>query len=245
MKIGVIIQARVGSTRLPKKVLKKICGTSVLEHVINRVRLSKTIDDIIIATTILDKDDAIEKEALRCGIKVFRGSEDDVLSRYYLASEENKLDIIIRITSDCPLIDPFVIDDLVNCYLSNEYDVVSNAGALPSTRTYPRGLDVEIFSFDSLKNAYENATEKYQREHVTPYIYENAKNVYYYKNDIDYSKYRWTLDTEEDFEVISKVYEKIYKGSHNFYLMDIVKIFEKEPELFQINAHIEQKKYKE
>ncbi|MFV0440863.1 MAG: cytidylyltransferase domain-containing protein [Lachnospirales bacterium] len=246
MKIGAIIQARVGSTRLPEKVLKNICGKSVLDHVITRVRQSKYIDEIIIATTILDRDIAIINEAEKIGVKSFCGSEDDVLSRYYLAAKENSLDVIVRITSDCPLIDSKVIDEVVKTYLDNKYDIVTNAGSDLSQRTYPRGLDTEVFSFEALENAYKNAVEKYQREHVTPYIYENAKEVFYYKNSTDYSKYRWTLDTEEDFEVISKIYENLYddRNIHNFYLMDIVKLFEEKPELYDINAHIEQKKLK-
>lgn len=242
MKIGAIIQARMGSTRLSGKVMKDLEGKTVLEHVINRVRQSKMIDEIIIATTTHDRDDVIETEALRCGVKVFRGSEDDVLSRYYYAAKENGLDVVVRITSDCPLIDPKVLDEVIQCYLNNDYDIVSNAGSDLSKRTYPRGLDTEVFSFKVLENAFTNAKETYQREHVTPYIYENSIGVYYYKNDIDYSKYRWTLDTDEDFKLIFEIYKHLYNGEHDFYLSDIVKLFEAKPELFNINAHIEQKK---
>lgn len=244
MKIGAIIQARMGSTRLPEKVMKNIGGKTVLEHVIDRVKQSKLIDEIVIATTIIDRDDVIEVEALRCGVKVFRGSEEDVLSRYYYAANESNLDVVVRITSDCPLIDPNILDEIINHHLVNDYDIVSNAGADSLKRTYPRGLDTEIFSFEVLEKAFYNAKEKYQREHVTPYIYETSSNVYYYKNDIDYSMYRWTLDTEEDFELISKIYKNLYHGKHDFYLDDIVKLFEKEPKLYDINAHIQQKKIK-
>lgn len=244
MKIGAIIQARMGSTRLSGKVMKDLSGKTVLEHVIDRVRQSKTIEEIIIATTINDVDDRIETEALKCGVKVFRGSEDDVLARYYHAAKEHGLDIIVRVTSDCPLIDPIVLDEIISFYLKNEYQIVSNAGADLSERTYPRGLDTEVFSFDMLRNAFDNAKEVYQREHVTPYIYEMASKKYYYKNDINYSKYRWTLDTAEDYELISKVYKYFYSDKHDFYLDDIVKLFEKNPELYEINAHIEQKKLK-
>ncbi|GAA4068767.1 glycosyltransferase family protein [Amphibacillus indicireducens] len=242
MKIGAIIQARMGSTRLPEKVMKNLQGKTVLEHVIERVRQSKLIDEIIIATTTHERDAVIESEALRCGVKAFRGSDDDVLSRYYYAAKENNLDVVVRITSDCPLIDSVVLDEIVKFYLENNYDIASNAGSDLSNRTYPRGLDTEIFSFEVLENAFNNAKEKYQREHVTPYIYETSDSNYYYKNSVDYSKYRWTLDTDEDFELISEVYKHLYHGTHDFYLSDIVRLFEKMPELYEINAHIEQKK---
>ncbi|MGS0973004.1 MAG: cytidylyltransferase domain-containing protein [Candidatus Izemoplasmataceae bacterium] len=244
MKIGAIIQARMGSTRLPGKVLLDLKGKTVLNHVIERVKQSKLIDEIIIATTTNDRDTPIIDEALRCGVKVFRGSEDDVLSRYYYAAEENKLDVIIRITSDCPLIDPIILDNIIQVYLDNNYDIVSNAGTLQETRTFPRGLDTEVFSFEKLSEAFNKANETYQREHVTPYIYENSRNVYYYKNKVDFSSYRLTLDTKEDFILISKIYNTFYKDSHNFYLRDIVQLLDSNPELLKINLHINQKKMK-
>jgi spore coat polysaccharide biosynthesis protein SpsF len=242
MKIAAIIQARMGSTRLSGKVMKELKGKTVLSHVIERVRQSKLIEDIIIATTIHERDNIIETEAIKCGSKVYRGSEDDVLSRYYFAAKENNVDTIIRITSDCPLIDPNVIDGIINFYLKGNYNLVTNAGSDPSHRTYPRGLDTEVFSFKILENAFIDGREKYHREHVTPYIYEHSDKIYFLKNDVNYSKYRWTLDTEEDFELIREVYSRLYKERHDFYLQDIIEIFKQEPELFNINAHIEQKK---
>lgn len=244
MRIGAIIQARMGSTRLPEKVMKNLQGKTVLEHVIERVKQSKLIDDIIIATTTHERDAVIGSEAFRCGVKAFRGSEDDVLSRYYYAAKENNLDVVVRITSDCPLIDPIVLDEIIDYYLKTKQEIVSNAGSDLSNRTYPRGLDTEVFSFNALENAFNHAEEKYQREHVTPFIYENTDQAFYYKNSVDYSKYRWTLDTDEDFELISEVYEHLYHGTHDFYLSEIVRLFEKMPELYKINAHIEQKKIK-
>jgi spore coat polysaccharide biosynthesis protein SpsF len=244
MKIAAIIQARMGSTRLSGKVMKELKGKTVLSHVIERVRQSKLIEDIIIATTIHSGDDIIEKEALNYGSKVFRGSEEDVLSRYYYAAKENKVDIIVRITSDCPLIDPIVIDEIIEFYLKGQYDLVTNAGSDLTKRTYPRGLDTEVFSFEVLENAFLNGKENYHREHVTPFIYEHSKKIYYFKNKVDYSKYRWTLDTEEDYKLISEIYKRLYKGTHDFYLSDIIELFKEEPVLFTINAHIEQKKIK-
>lgn len=244
MKVAAIIQARMGSTRLPGKVMKKLSGKTVLSHVIERVRQSNLIEEIIIATTTHDRDNIIEEEAVKCGSKVFRGSEKDVLSRYYFAAKEYKVDIIVRITSDCPLIDPYVIDKIINFYQNSQYDLVTNAGADLCKRTYPRGLDTEVFSFELLENAFLNGKEDYHREHVTPFIYENSDNVYYFKNEIDYSNHRWTLDTEEDFKLISEIYNKLYIGSHDFYLNEIIELLKEDTDLYKINAHIEQKNIK-
>lgn len=240
-RVAVIIQARMGSSRLPCKVMKSICGRTVLEHVILRVKQCKEVDDIIIATTTCDRDEAIANEAIRCGAKYFRGSENDVLSRYYLAAKENNADIIVRITSDCPLIDPIIADKVIQFYKNSEYDIVTNAGLDLSQRTFPRGLDVEVFSFSALEDAFNNADKEYQREHVTPYVYEHYKTGHF-KNQADFSKYRWTLDTDEDFELISKIYNYLYKGKHDFYLTEILDLMEKYPELPKINEHVEQKK---
>lgn len=242
MKIGLIIQARMGSTRLSGKVMKDLFGKTVLEHVIDRVKQSKTINEIIIATTENTTDDIIEKESFKYGVNVFRGSEEDVLSRYYYAAKENSVDVVVRVTSDCPLIDPFVIDEIISFYLENKFDLVTNGGSDLLQRTYPRGLDVEVFSFDILEKAYQNADKSYQREHVTPYIYENSIAIYYYKNLPDYSNHRWTLDTEEDFVLIKEIYNDLYRGEHNFYLSEIIDLFKQKPQLFKINEHIEQKK---
>lgn len=239
-----IIQARMGSTRLPGKVMKDLFGQTVLAHDIERVKQAKKVDAIVVATTIAETDDLIAAEALKCGAKVFRGSEEDVLSRYYFAATENRADIIVRITSDCPLVDPQVIDEVVTFYKKNDYDIVTNAGNNLDNRTYPRGLDIEVFSYLMLQEAYNHAKEKYQREHVTPYIYENAKRVFYYKNIADYSNYRWTLDTEEDWQLIKKLYELLYHGKHDFYLADILIAMEQYPDLYKINKHVEQKKLK-
>lgn len=242
MKIGAIIQARMGSSRLSGKVMIEIKGKTVLQHVIERVSKSKMIDEIIIATTVHDRDDIIENEALRCGVKVFRGSEDDVLSRYYYASKENILDIVVRITSDCPLIDPEIIDAVVSSYKNGDYDIATNAGIDVDQRTFPRGLDLEVFSFEVLKETFRNAKQKYHREHVSPHIYENSKKIFVYKNDVDYSKHRWTLDLDDDLKLIEEIYERLYVNQHNFGLKEILEVFESNRELFEINSHIEQKK---
>ncbi|MBM7580163.1 cytidylyltransferase domain-containing protein [Jeotgalibacillus terrae] len=241
MKVAAIIQARMGSTRLPGKVMKELMGKTILSHVIARVSQANTIDEIIIATPNKNNDDVISNEAKKCGVKVYRGSEKDVLSRYYYAAKESEVTTIVRITSDCPLIDPHVIDEVVNYYKNGNNSIVTNAGTDPTNRTFPRGLDTEVFSFKVLEEAYHLGKENYHREHVTPYIYENADKVYLFKNNIDYSKYRWTLDTAGDFELISEIYDELYKGKHDFFLKEIIELFEQKPELIDINAHVEQK----
>ncbi len=244
--VGCIIQARMGSTRLPGKVMKDLQGKSVLHHVIQRVKQSNLINEIIIATTKHKRDEVIVEEAKRNHVNFFRGSEEDVLSRYYHSAIEFGLNEVVRITSDCPLIDPHIIDDVIAFYCSNNYTMVSNAGLDINKRTYPRGMDTVIFSINILKEAFENTKEKYQREHVTPYIYEKySDDIYYYKNDIDFSDYRLTLDTPEDYRLIKKIYEELYKGKHNFYLEDIIKLLIKNPKLKAINKNIKQKKVKD
>lgn len=241
VKVAAIVQTRMGSTRLPGKVMLKVQDKTVLEHVITRLKQAKEIDEIVIATTTEQQDDLIVNEAQKLEVKYFRGSEEDVLSRYYYAAKENNVDIVVRITSDCPLIDPKIVDYVVQCYRNNEYDLVTNAGVDSLKRTYPRGLDVAVFSFDVLEDSFINAKEQYHREHVTPYIYENGK-IYYFQNSINYSYHRWTLDTNEDFELIKNIYNELYTEEHKFYMHDIIRLFEEQPELIKINGHIEQKK---
>lgn len=246
MKTVVIIQARMGSTRLPGKVMMKINEETVLSHVVRRVQQAKEIDEIVIATTTLLSDDEIVAEAKRIGIKYYRGSEDDVLSRYYYAAEASQSEAIVRITSDCPLIDPKVIDKMVNEYHKlkqvNRVDYLSNT----LTRTFPRGLDLEIISFDNLKEAFESAKQPYEREHVTPYFYENPDKftLVNYSMTPDYSQHRWTLDTLEDFELITKIYKELYDKEHDFYLSEIIELFNQKKELVGINKNIKQKCYK-
>lgn len=235
----------MGSTRLSGKVLKKIKDKTILEHVAERLKQSRYANKLIIATTNNVEDDKIKKEAQGLGTEIYRGSESNVLSRYYHAAKEYHLDTVIRVTSDCPLIDPHILDDMIEVYLENNYDVVTNVGMESYNRTFPRGLDIEIFSFLTLEEAFKNAKEKYQKEHVTPYIYENSNSVFNFKNEIDYSDHRWTVDTPQDFELISSIYDYLYKDSHDFYLNEIIDLFNKHPELFKVNAEVEQKKIKD
>lgn len=246
MKKAAIIQTRMGSTRLPGKVMKIIMGKPIIEHVVNRVKASKEIDDIIIATTIKKEDDIIVEEAKKLNVKYFRGSEEDVLSRYYYAAKENNADIVIRITSDCPLIDPQIIDKIIKTFIETskkeKIDYLSNT----IERTYPRGLDVEVFNFETLEKAFKEADRPYQREHVTPYIYENLDvfNIKQFKNNADYSGYRLTLDTIEDLKVIEMIYKDLYSENKLFYMDDIIKYLGKHPEILELNKDIRQKELK-
>lgn len=245
-KTVAIIQARMGSTRLPGKVLKDLCGKPVLVHVIERVRQMQTVDDIVIATTTLAQDDIIAGLCDTLSVHCFRGSEADVLSRYYLAAREHRADHVVRITSDCPLYDPVIGDLVVGFYHEHEYDIVSNAGALDSKRTCPPGLDTEVFSFRVLEEAFQLAAETYQREHVTPFMYEQAANrVYHFNCPEDYSHFRWTLDTGADLCLIESIYGELFRGRHDFYMADIVALMSRQPDLGKINSHISQKGYRE
>jgi spore coat polysaccharide biosynthesis protein SpsF len=243
MNIVCIVQARTGSSRLPNKVLMSICNKTVLEHDIERLKRIKNINKIIIATTIEPDDIAIVNESNRIGIQSFRGSENDVLSRYYYAAKENNADAIVRVTSDCPLIDSIISENIIQFYIDNEskYDYVSNT----LDRTFPRGLDTEVFSFKSLEKAFNEAKRQRDREHVTPYIWDNPMlfRLFQYKNDIDFSDLRWTLDTIEDFQLIERIYNLIYeKKEHNFNMNEVLNLYKLYPELRNINNNIKQKK---
>lgn len=242
MKVAAIIQARMGSTRLPGKVLKKVLGKTLLEYQIERVKRAKTIDEIIIATTTKESDDPIVQLCQQLSIPYYRGSEADVLSRYYETATKFGVDVVVRLTSDCPIVDPNVIDKVVEHYLENKdrYDYVSNTLA----RTYPRGMDTEVMSYEVLKRAHEEAKELVYREHVTAYIYHHPDqfrlcNV---SNGEDESRHRWTVDTEEDFELIEKIISKIYPEKTHFNMDDVLKLIDENPTWIDINSHIEQKK---
>jgi spore coat polysaccharide biosynthesis protein SpsF len=238
MRIVAIIQARMRSTRLPGKVLRRLGDRTVLSWVIHRVRRFRRIDDLLIATTNEPVDDAIVKEAESCSVDVFRGSENDVLDRYYRAARQAQADAVIRITSDCPLIDPEVSDYTIGKFLEEQPDYASNA----LERTYPRGLDTEVVKFSALEWAWREASEPYQRAHVTPYIYQNPQQfrLLAVKGNIDLSGYRWTLDTPEDAAFLERVCERLV-GTEDFTWHDIVRLMEREPGLVEINRHIRQK----
>jgi spore coat polysaccharide biosynthesis protein SpsF len=235
--LGIIIQARTGSTRLPQKVIKKIVNKTVLEHVIERAKRVKNIDEIILATTKKKEDDKLEKIAKRLGVSIFRGSKNDVLDRYYQVAKLFKISSIIRITADCPLLDPRVAEEVINFYSQGNCDYVSNT----HPPTFPNGMDIEIFNFKSLKKSWQEAKLKSEREHVTPYIYKNPNlfkigNIAYGNNDFSYL--RLTLDEKEDLFLIREIYKELYDKNPFFGLEDILELFKRKPELIKINQHI-------
>ena len=238
MKIVAIIQARMGSTRLPGKVLKDLGGETVLARVVARVRRSQEIGEVVIATTREPEDDAIVEECRRLSVRVFRGEGHDVLDRYYQTAKEEKAEAIVRITSDCPLIEPEITDATIRAFLDRRPDYASNV----LERTYPRGLDTEIMTWNALSRSWREAQAPYQREHVTPYIYESAGKftLVSFKGDIDYSSHRWTLDQPEDLAFLRAVYERM-GNDRLFSWRDVMALLEREPGLIELNCHVSQK----
>ena len=241
MKTVIIVQARMTSTRLPGKVLKTVLDKPLLEYQIERLRRVNLADEIVVATTTNATDQPIIELCQRLKIPVYRGSEQDVLARYQGAAGAYRADVVVRVTSDCPVIDPHVIDQVISFYVDNwpKYDYVSNR-LEPS---YPRGMDTEVFSFNVLNEAYLEAQGEPEREHVTPFIYWHPEryklgNVAY---RTDESYHRWTVDTPEDFELIRRILETLYPDNTNFTLADILKLLKQNFEWMKINAHVKQK----
>ncbi len=236
-KLFIIIQARMTSTRLPKKVLLPLCEKTVLEVMLDR--LGNYHDNIIIATTNDGSEEPIVELCERLDVKCYRGDTEDVLSRYLKSALEfgaKEGDTIVRLTSDCPLIDGELLKQMISFYHDNSFGYVSNC----INRTYPRGLDIEVFSFSSLQNAYENAKTISEKEHMTPYIKEQ-EIVGHFTDTHDNSKYRLTLDEEDDYKAIQEVYKKL-NCRVDFSYDELIRVLEENPYIHEINAHIEQKK---
>ena len=235
--IGCIIQARMGSSRLPGKTLIKLNQyRTTLDFVVNQLSFSALLDKIVIATTNLEQDNIIETNAKTLGIDCFRGSSDDVLDRYYHCAKKFQINTIVRITSDCPLIDPQIVDRVIRKYQSEDYDYVTNT----LSRSYPIGTDVEIFSFEILEKTWQKAILPSEREHVTLFIRNKKLNFKLgnLKNSKNLGHLRWTLDRVEDLNLIRKIVVKINKNP--ILMNDILNLFSLEPELIKINEHITQ-----
>jgi spore coat polysaccharide biosynthesis protein SpsF len=241
LKVNAIIQARTGSTRLPGKVLADIDGRSMLWHVVERTRAAELLDDVIVATTTKTADDAIVAFCREHNVHCFRGSEMDVLDRYYCAARQYGSQAVVRITSDCPLIDPEIIDKVVRAFLLEPPDYASNC----LVRTYPRGLDTEVISFQALQSAWREARQGYQRTHVTPYIYENPGRfrTLSVTGEEDWSAHRWTVDTPEDLEFVRAIYAR--RQGRNFLLSDVLRLIDREPQLADLNRSVPQKALQE
>jgi len=233
-----IIQARLGSTRLPGKVLEDLSGQTVLAWVVSRVRLAKLVDSVVVATTKEALDEAIVRECAMLGVDVFRGDEQDVLDRFFRAAQWKGASTVVRITADCPLIDPGVTDTTISTFLARQPDYASNT----LERTYPRGLDTEVVSLTALERAWKEAREPYQRAHVTPYLYQNPQlfKLVSVKGDADNSSDRWTLDTVEDLKFLRAVCDR-FRGQVEMTWVDILALLEREPGLRHINNKVPQK----
>jgi len=243
MKTGAIIQARMSSTRLPGKVLLPLAGKPALLHTIERLQQSEHIDEIIVATSENKNDDVLEKFCLENKIPVYRGSEDDVLLRYYECAGLFTLDTVVRITGDCPVIDPDIVDRSIEKLKSGRFDYINNIG---DKRTFIHGLDTEVFTFAALDKAHNECENKLEREHVTLFIRNNPRffKLGYISAEKDYCRpdIRATLDTEEDYMFLRAIFDELYPQNNIFKTKDIIELLNKKPYLRYINKNIIQKK---
>ncbi len=234
MKIIVTIEARMGSTRLPGKVLKEVCGKPLLQHMIERLRRSEKVDDVVVATTVNPKDNAIEALCHKIACSYYRGSENDITQRLIDTAKHFEADLIVQTTGDCPLHDPFVIDEAVTAYLGSKVEYVSNR----LVRTYPTGLDTQVYSPKVLQKVTERTQDATDREHGSYYIYTHPKEFTmknFSSSQLKCPEKRWCLDYPEDFTLIQKVYEALYPTNPTFDTFDILRFLEKNPELEKIN----------
>lgn len=230
-----IIQIRLNSSRLKRKALLKIENISLIEHLLSQLSYSTQIDKKILATTTELIDDDIEKLAKNLGVTCFRGNSLDVLDRYFQCAKFFNLETIVRISGDAPIIDPQIVDKVIQYYLDNDFDYVNNF----FERTYPIGTEVEIFSFDVLQKCWKDAKKSSEREHVTPFIYNNPDKfkIGFTKNNENLSNLHWTVDRIEDYEFVKSIIERIKKRP--ILLNDVLQILQNEPELKKINYHID------
>jgi spore coat polysaccharide biosynthesis protein SpsF len=244
MRTVAIIQARMTSTRMPGKILSPILGKPMLELLIERLRRARRLDDVWVATTTNAADDPTEERARRLGAGCFRGSELDVLDRVLQAAHAARADVLVEITGDCPLIDPVVVDQLVETYFANQYDYVSNV----LHRTYPVGLDAQVYSTGVLERVASLTDDPTDHEHVSLYIYEHPElfrlhNVTSGLPDAEeVGKLRLTVDTPEDFALIEAIFAELYPSKPDFTLPDILDLLRRRPELLALNQHIQAKR---
>ena len=267
-RVVAIIQGRMGSSRLPGKILADIAGQPMLARVFIRTSRAVTVTETIFATTTDASDDPVAEYCDWSGIPVRRGSLYDVLDRYYQSAKEAKADVVVRITADCPVIDPALIDDVVNAVISDQSSVISGqfdfaANRLPPPwgRTYPIGLDTEVCTFAALERAWKEAKEPQHREHVMPYFYEGVKlitdnrslstgisprgfSIALLHHPTDFGDYRWTVDTPEDLEFMRQVYNR-FDGRDDFSWREVLDLVHDEPNLMKINAGVQHKTLKD
>lgn len=239
MKVVIVVQARISSTRLPGKIMLDILGRSVLFRQLERMRAAQLADETVIAATTDEADDPIVKLCEREGMNLFRGHPDDLLDRHYKAGLEYRADVVVKIPSDCPLIDPKAIDRVLKFYRDNsdKYDFVSNL----HPQTYPDGNDVEVMPMPLLKEAWEKAEKKFEREHTTPYFWDNPErfrigNVEWESGKNYSMTHRFTIDYIEDYHFIKRVYEELYPKNPLFSLEEILNLLDEKPEIMEINS---------
>lgn len=232
--IVAIIQARMSSSRLPGKILMPLAGKPVLEHVVRRIRTCKTIAKVVVATSTDQTDDAIQTWCEEAGVSYYRGSLDDVLDRYYQAAKLYQANAVVRITADCPVIDPTIVDEVVTGFLAGGYDYYGLSGE------FPDGLDCTVFAFTALAQAWREAKLKSEREHVGPYI---EKHPELFKSGelnkfTGLSHHRWTLDEPRDYDFLQAVFASLYREESPFLASEVLSLLENEPELMDINGNI-------
>jgi spore coat polysaccharide biosynthesis protein SpsF len=266
-KVIAIIQARMSASRLPGKVLLDISGKPMLARVVDRTRRAQLVDDVVVATSLEAVDDPIEGFCADQGYAFFRGSLHDVLDRYYQAAKTNSAKVVVRITADCPIIDPLVIDQTLDAFFGRRPNLItesgyskshSNSNPIPALdfvanrlpppwkRTFPIGLDTEVCTFNALEIAWREADQVHQREHVMPFLYENDQRfrILLVDHDPDYGDYRWTVDTPQDLELLRQVYLR-FGGRDDFSWLEVLELFKREPELAKINAGVSHKNYQD
>lgn len=229
-----IIQARMGSSRLPNKVLKELCGKPMLQHIVERMQKCKKVERILVATTTGDEDSVIEELCQKILVDCYRGSENDVLDRYYQAAKGYNPMNVIRITADCPFIDPIVVDKIVQIHEDGGYDFTSNT----LVETYPDGLDTEVFTFSALERAWRKADLASEREHVTPYIkFKDDFSRFSVEHVPSLAEKRWTVDTDRDFEVVTQVYDALYGRKDIFLMDDVIEFLANNPQIEKLNEN--------
>jgi spore coat polysaccharide biosynthesis protein SpsF len=256
-----IIQGRMNSSRLPGKVLADIAGQPMLQRVFMRTSRSATVTETIFATTTDASDNPVAEYCDFSGIPFMRGSQFDVLDRYYQTAKQAKADVVVRITADCPIIDPELMDSVVNTLLEDEYDFACNRLPPPYHRSYPMGLDVEVCTFKVLEQAWKKAKEPQHHEHVMPYLYEGVEltrqsrtletgtstrgfKVVLLHHTTDFGDYRWTVDTPEDLEFMRQIYSR-FNGREDFTWKEVLELVHNEPQLMQINTGVQHKTLKD
>ncbi len=234
MRVTAIIQARLGSTRLPGKVLLPLAGKPVILHVYERIKQCINIDKIIVATSTSNGDKAIVRLFEDFGVPVFRGSEEDPLDRFFHVATKYKLQHIVRIMADCPVVDPDVVDKIISHYLEKNYDFCYLRGE------FPTGLDVTVFSYQTLKKAWQNTECLSDRQHISPYISKHPElfKIGYLEIFQGLFHHRWVLDYEPDYRLLTEIYDELYETDKIFKTKDILKLFDRRPDIAKINAHI-------